>query len=86
MRYTALLFATILFALTGCASMIMPYSDTPLCQKGAAAGYCGSITEVYEITNSEVRQSVSDKRKVSACAGSACSGRTTNIDSPGGQR
>ncbi len=54
---------TMLTVLGGCASMVMPYSDTPLCKKGASAGYCGSITEVYEETTREVRQELPGRKR-----------------------
>ena len=74
MRYTLLAVAiTLLAGLSGCASMVMPYSDTPLCKKGAAAGYCGSITEVYEETNNEVRKDLPGRKKLlRTCINGAC--------------
>ena len=75
MRYTLLALAiTVVTGLTGCASMVMPYSDTPLCKKGATAGYCGSITEVYEETTREVRQGLPGRKKTKACVNSVCAG------------
>lgn len=42
----------------GCASMVMPYAENPLCSKGQVGGYCGTVTDVNEITDKEM-----DKRK-----------------------
>lgn len=39
--------------LSGCASMIMPYAEEPLCRKGVEGGYCGSLTDVYDIVSYE---------------------------------
>ena len=73
MRYTLVALAmTVVTGLTGCASMVMPYSDTPLCKKGAAAGYCGSITEVYEETIRDVRQDLPGRKKQKTCVNGAC--------------
>ena len=73
MRYTLVALAmTVVTGLSGCASMVMPYSDTPLCKKGAAAGYCGSITEVYEETLRDVRQDLPGRKKPKACVSGAC--------------
>lgn len=79
MRHALLgLAMTILTGLTGCASTVMPYSDTPLCKKGAAAGYCGSITEVYEETSRDVRQELPGRKKAAACVGGTCAGNRSN--------
>lgn len=37
----------------GCASLVMPYAEEPLCKKGIAGGYCGSLSDVYEISEME---------------------------------
>lgn len=42
----------------GCASVVMPYAENPLCSKGAAGGYCGTVTDVNEVTDREI-----DERK-----------------------
>lgn len=79
MRYTLLALAmTVVTGLTGCASMVMPYSDTPLCKKGAAAGYCGSITEVYEETIRDVRQDLPGRKKPRTCVSGACTEDMSN--------
>lgn len=40
--------ATFLF--NGCASILMPYAEEPLCKKGISGGYCGNLSEIYEVT------------------------------------
>lgn len=40
----------------GCASIVMPYAENPLCSKGQAGGYCGTITDVNEITDKEMEE------------------------------
>ncbi len=73
MRYTFFALAiSLLIGSAGCASMVMPYSDTPLCKKGAAAGYCGSITEVYEETSRDVRQEMPGRKKPATCVSGDC--------------
>lgn len=42
----------------GCASIVMPYAEAPLCSKGVAGGYCGTVTDVNEVTDREM-----DERK-----------------------
>jgi hypothetical protein len=35
---------------TGCNTKIfMPYEEEPLCQAGKETGYCGSVSDVYEV-------------------------------------
>jgi len=38
---------TSLFA-GGCSSLLLPYHEDHLCTRGATAGFCGSISEVYK--------------------------------------
>lgn len=44
-----LLTLNILF-FTGCNNKIfMPYEEEPLCNTGKETGYCGSVSDVYDI-------------------------------------
>lgn len=39
-----------IFFFTGCSNKIfMPYEEEPLCNSGKGTGYCGSVSNVYEI-------------------------------------
>jgi len=39
-----------IFLFTGCGSKIfMPYEEEPLCNAGKETGYCGSVSDVYEL-------------------------------------
>lgn len=41
----------ILYLFTGCSGKVfMPYEEDPLCNSGKGSGYCGSVSDVYEIT------------------------------------
>ena len=43
-----------IFILSGCSSKVfMPYEEEPLCNTGKGSGYCGSVSDVYEITIKE---------------------------------
>lgn len=37
---------SIWLGLYGCASIVMPYHEDPLCKRGVAGGYCGNLTEI----------------------------------------
>lgn len=50
------LLLSLLLALTGCAKIVMPYAENPLCSKGTAGGYCGSITDVNAVTDKEMEE------------------------------
>ena len=52
MRCLFVLLALCLF-LCGCASILMPYESEPLCYKGITGGYCGSLSEVYQVVSHE---------------------------------
>ena len=42
-------FIVLLFCLTGLSGCaLLPYHDRPACAKGAGAGYCGRMTDVYK--------------------------------------
>jgi len=63
MQKILLLFLLILLLITmsGCASIIMPYTENPLCSKGQAGGYCGTITDVNEVTDREMNMNKKNK-------------------------
>lgn len=42
--------------LAGCSSKILlPYEECPECQTGKGLGYCGSVSDVYEITKAQTK-------------------------------
>jgi len=47
MRKMVILLVVIPFV-AGCSSMLMPYNEEPLCNKGVQSGWCGSVSEIYE--------------------------------------
>jgi len=34
---------------SGCSSVLLPYHENFLCERGKTGGYCGSLREVYEV-------------------------------------
>jgi hypothetical protein len=38
----------LVFFITSCSSLLMPYSEDHLCRKGSEIGFCGSLSELYE--------------------------------------
>jgi hypothetical protein len=40
---------------SGCASLMLGYSEEPLCRKGVYGGYCASMTEVYDEVTKELK-------------------------------
>ena len=53
MQNKFLILVFILF-FTGCSTKIfMSYEEQALCNLGQGAGYCGSVSEVYEVTIKE---------------------------------
>jgi len=63
MQKILLLFLLILLlaGMSGCASIVMPYAENPLCSKGQAGGYCGTITDVNEVTDREMSMNKKNK-------------------------
>jgi hypothetical protein len=49
----AIVSTLLVLLLNGCASIIMPYADEPLCRKGVEGGYCGSLSDVYDAVTYE---------------------------------
>lgn len=47
------LFLSVMF-LSGCASLILPYEEEPLCRLGVEGGYCGSLSDVYDAVSYEM--------------------------------
>lgn len=52
----ALLLLLLLAGAFGCAGIVMPYAESPLCVKGVAGGYCGTITDVNAVTDREMEE------------------------------
>jgi len=59
---TAILLSAFALLLSGCASMIMPYAEEPLCRKGVEGGYCGSLSDVYDAVTCEQYPKQENKR------------------------
>jgi len=62
----SIILLTMILSLNGCAQALMPYAENPLCSKGVAGGYCGTITDVNEVTDREMearKQSKNIKKK-----------------------
>lgn len=53
-RFT--MFTALCLLATGCAGVLVPYHDEPLCRKGSTGGYCGSVTEVYDAVTGELER------------------------------
>ena len=50
------IFIGFLILLNGCsAKILVPYEECAECQTGKGMGYCGSVSDVYEITKKENR-------------------------------
>ena len=63
--------------LVGCTKLIMPYAEEPMCRKGIVGGYCGSITEVYDVTTEEMkRKKIADKK--TSCPSGNCNEAQAN--------
>jgi len=45
----------LVFLLSGCSQVFMPYQENPTCSKGKYNGYCGSVSDVYEIIEEKYR-------------------------------
>jgi len=41
---------------TGCASLVVPYHESPACNKGITGGYCTGLSEVYDVVSEDIRQ------------------------------
>jgi hypothetical protein len=52
-----LMLLSIAILTAGCASVVVPYNETPLCSKGITGGYCASLTDVYDEVNKEIKES-----------------------------
>lgn len=50
----ALAFILSVIFLSGCASLILPYEEEPLCRLGVEGGYCGSLSDVYDAVSYEM--------------------------------
>lgn len=63
--------ALILLALLaqGCASMVMPYNEAPLCNKGIYGGYCASLSEVYDAVSEDIKKNRSYVGPIVHCNG-----------------
>lgn len=45
------IFFIVLIGFSGCSTKILlPYEECPECVKGTGEGYCGSLTDVYNVT------------------------------------
>lgn len=48
MRKVLFVFAGFSLLLVSCGRVLLPYNEEPLCRKGPSAGFCGSLSEIYE--------------------------------------
>ncbi len=48
-----ILLSFLTMSLCGCASLLLPYEEEPLCKLGVEGGYCGSLSDVYEAVNNQ---------------------------------
>ncbi len=52
--YMFFLILSVAVLTSGCASIVIPYHETPLCSKGVTGGYCASISEVYDAVTEDI--------------------------------
>lgn len=50
MRISTLLIILIVTIFSGCGNVLMPYKEKSSCTQGKYNGYCGSVSDVYNIT------------------------------------
>lgn len=43
----------IIFIISGCSKVLLPYEEEPACKKGIGKGVCGSLSEVYKYSSEE---------------------------------